>query len=39
MASVPQFNYINEFNSNARVYLKCKTEASENVVNRTLTVN
>lgn len=38
MASVPQFDYIKEFNSNARSYLKCRTETSENVLNRTLNV-
>lgn len=39
MASVSQFDYINEFNIHARSYLKCKTEASEDILSRTLTVN
>lgn len=39
MASVPQFDYVNEFNSSAKLYLKCRTETSENVVNRSLTVS
>lgn len=39
MASVSQFDYINEFNLHARTYLKCKTEASEDILNRTLTVS
>lgn len=39
MASVSPFDYINEFNHHARTYLKCKTEASEDILNRTLTVS